>query len=117
MNRNDEFIELVKELDGSVPEVGESIKRGSRRKARKQFLYQPIMGLAAVFLLFALSVNISAPVARAFSNVPFLKDLTKAVAISKSVRDAIENNYVQEMELKQTKDGVTVEIVSVVVDQ
>ena len=39
MNRNDEFTELMKELDEGVPEIGESIKKGSRRKARKQFLY------------------------------------------------------------------------------
>lgn len=117
MNRNDEFTEFMKELDQSVPEVSESIKKGSRRKARKRFLYQPLMGLVAVFMLFVLSVNISAPVAKAFSNVPFLKELTKAVTISKSVRDAIENDYVQEMDLIQTKDGVTVEIVAAVVDQ
>lgn len=116
MNRNDEFTELMKELDGGVPEVGESIKRGSRRKARKQFLYQPLMGLTAVFMLFVLSVNLCAPVAMAFSKVPLLKDLTKAVAISRSVKEAIENNYVQEIELSQTKDGVTAEIVSAVVD-
>ncbi len=117
MNRNDEFTELMKELDQSVPEVSESIQRGSRRKARKQFLYQPLMGLAAVFMLFVLSVNISAPVAKAFSNVPFLKDLTKSVIFSKSLRDAIENDYVQNVGMKQTKNGVTVEIVSMVVDQ
>jgi len=117
MNRNDEFTELMKELDEGVPEIGESIKKGSRRKARKQFLYQPLMGLAAVFMLFVLSVNLCTPVAMAFSKVPVLKDLTKAVAISRSVKEAIENNYIQEMELTQTKDGVTVEIVSAVVDQ
>ncbi len=117
MNRNDEFTEFMKELDQSVPEVSESIKKGSRRKARKQFLYQPLMGLAAMFMLFVLSVNLCAPVAMAFSNVPVLKDLTKAVVFSKSLRDAIENEYVQGVDLKQTKNGVTVEIVSMVVDQ
>lgn len=116
MNRNDEFTEFMKELDGSVPEVGESIQRGSRRKARKQFLYQPLMCLAAMFMLFVLSVNLCAPVAKAFSNIPLLKDLTKAVAFSKSLKDAIENDYMKEVDLKQTKDGVTVEIVSMVVD-
>ncbi len=117
MNRNDEFTEFMKELDGGVPEVGESIKRGSRRKARKQFLYQPLMGLTAMFMLFVLSVNLFTPVAMACAKVPVLKDLTKSVIFSKSLRDAVENNYVREVELKQTKNGVTVEIVSMVVDQ
>lgn len=117
MNRNDEFNDFMKELDAGVPEIGESIKKGRRRKARKQFLYQPLMGMAAVFLMFVLSVNLCAPVAKAFSNVPLLKELTKAVTFSESLRDAIENDYVQDVYMKQTKDGVTVEIVSVIVDQ
>ncbi len=117
MNRNNEFTEWMKELDEGVPAVDESIKRGSRRKARKQFLYQPLIGLAAVFMLFVLSVNLCAPVAMAFSKVPVLKELMKSVAFSKSLRDAIENEYVQGVDLKQTKNGVTVEIVSMVVDQ
>lgn len=116
MNRNDEFTEFMKELDGRVPEVGESIKRGSRRKARKQFLYQPLMGLTAMFMLFVLSVNLFTPVAMACAKVPVLKDLTKAVAFSKSLKAALENDYVQGVELKQTKDDVTVEITSMMVD-
>lgn len=116
MNRNDEFTEFMKELDGGVPEIGESIKRGSRRKARKKFLYQPLMSLAAVFMLFVLSVNLCAPVAKACANIPFLKELTKAVAFSKSLKAALENDYIQEVNLTQTKDGVTVEITSMIVD-
>ena len=65
MNRNDEFTEFMKELDGAVPEIGDSIKKGMRRKARKQFLYQPLLGLAAMFVCFVLSVNFCAPVAEA----------------------------------------------------
>ncbi len=117
MNRNDEFTELMKELEESVPAVDESIKRGSRRKARKQFLYQPMMGLASVFLLFVLAVNLCIPVAKAFSNMPVLKDLTKAVAFSKSLRTALENDYAQDVYLIQSKDDVTIEITSMIVDQ
>lgn len=117
MNRNDEFNDFMKELDAGVPEIGDSIKKGSRRKARKQFLYQPLMGMAAVFLMFVLSVNLCAPVAKAFSNVPLLKELTKAVAFSKSLKAALENDYVQDVYLTQTKDGVTIEITSMIVDK
>lgn len=117
MNRNDEFTELMKELDEQVPEVGESIRKGSRRKARKQFLYQPLMGLATVFVLFVLSVNLCAPVAEACSKIPVLKELVKAVTFSKSLSTAVENEYVQEMNLKQTKGDITAEIAYLIVDQ
>lgn len=117
MNRNDEFTELMKELDEQVPEVGESIRKGSCRKARKQFLYQPLMGLVAVFAVFVLSVNFCAPVAEACAKVPFLRELAEAVKFSKSLSTAVENEYVQEMNLKQTKGGITVEIPYLIVDQ
>lgn len=117
MNRNDEFTELMKELDGAVPEIGESIKKGMRRKARKQFLYQPLLGLAAVFVCFVLSVNFCAPVAYACSKVPVLKDLAKAVTFSKSLSTAVENEFVQEMNLRQTKGDITAEIAYLIVDQ
>ena len=117
MNRNDEFTEFMKELDMGVPEISESIQRGSRRKARKNFLYQPLLGLAAVFALFVLSVNLFAPVAYACSKVPVLKELAKAVTFSRSLSDAVENEYVQEMNLKQTKRDITAEIAYLIVDQ
>lgn len=117
MNRNDEFTELMRELDESVPEVRESIQRGSRRKARKQFLYQPLMCLVAVFAVFVLSVNFCAPVAEACAKVPFLRELAEAVKFSKSLSTAVDNEYVQEMNLKQTKGDVTVEIPYLIVDR
>ncbi len=117
MNRNDEFTELMRELDESVPEVRESIQRGSRRKARKQFLYQPLMSLVAVFAVFVLSVNFCAPVAEACAKVPFLRELAEAVKFSKSLSTAVDNEYVQEMNLKQTKGDVTVEIPYLIVDR
>ncbi len=117
MNRNDEFTELMKELEESVPEVSESIQKGSRRKARKKFLYQPMVGLASVFLLFVLAVNLCAPVAEAVDKVPLLRDLANAVKYSKSLKAAVEHEYAQEVYLTQTKDGVTVEITSMIVDK
>lgn len=117
MNRNDEFTELMKELEESVPAVDESIKRASRRKARKKFLYQPMVGLASAFLLFVLAVNLCAPVAEAVDKIPLLRDLANAVKYSKSLKAAVEHDYAQEVYLTQTKDGVTVEITSMIVDK
>ena len=117
MNRNEEFAEFMRELDGNVPELTESLQKGMQRKVRKQFLYQPLLCLAAVFVLFVLSVNLFAPVAYACSKVPVLKELAKAVTFSKSLSDAVENEYVQEMNLKQTKGDITAEIAYLIVDQ
>lgn len=117
MNRNEELSDLLRELDGNVPKLTESLQKGMRRKVRKQFVYQPLLCLATVFVLFVLSVNLFAPVAYACSKVPVLKELAKAVTFSKSLSDAVENEYVQEMNLKQTKGDITAEIAYLIVDQ
>lgn len=77
MNRSEEFADFMKELDGNVPELTESLRKGIRRKARKQFVYQPLLGLAVVFALFVLSVNLFAPVAYACFQGPGIKGVGK----------------------------------------
>lgn len=116
MNRNEEYRELVQKLEETAPELQNSFQKAGRRKARRQFIYQPVMGLAAVSMMFVLAVNLCAPVANACSNIPIIKQLAKAVTFSKSLVDAVENGYLQEVGLKQTKGGVTVEITDMVVD-
>lgn len=117
MNRNEEWMDLIKELDETVPEMGGAIAKASRRKARKNFLYQPLAGITCLFAAFVLSVNLCAPIAEACSKIPVLRDLVKAVTFSKSLSTAVENEYVQEMNLKQTKGDVTVVIDYLIVDQ
>ena len=84
MNRNEELMDMIKELDEAVPEMGGAIAKASRRKARKNFLYQPLAGITCLFAAFVLSVNLCAPIAEACSKIPVLRDLVKAVTFSKS---------------------------------
>ncbi len=117
MNRNEELLDMIKELDEAVPEMGGAIRKASRRRARKKFLYQPLGGMLGLFAVFVLSVNLCAPIAEACSKIPVLRDLVKAVTFSKSLSTAVENEYVQEMNLKQTKGDITVVIDYLIVDQ
>lgn len=117
MNRNEELMDMIKELDEAVPEMGGAIGKASRRKARKKFIYQPLAGITCLFAAFVLSVNLCAPIAEACSKIPVLRDLVKAVTFSKSLSTAVENEYAQEMNLKQTKGDITVVIDYLIVDQ
>ena len=74
-------------------------------------------GLAACFAAFVLLVNYCVPVAYACSKVPVLRELAEAVTFSRSLTDAVENEYVQPMELSQTENGITAEIAYLIVDQ
>ena len=82
-----------------------------------KMIVRPLGGLAACFAAFALLVNFCAPVAYACSRIPVLKELAMAVTFSKSLTEAVENKYVQPMDLKQTDDDITAEVAYLIVDQ
>lgn len=117
MNRNEEYMNLMKELEDTAPDLRLSVQRARNRKSRVTFVYRPAAGLAACFALFVLLVNFSAPIARACYEVPILGDLAKAVTFSRSLSDAAQNDYVQHMNLPQENNGVTAKIEYVIVDQ
>lgn len=77
----------------------------------------PMAGLTACFAVFVLLVNFCAPVAYACSRVPVLRELAEAVTLSRSLTDAVENAYVQTMDIRQTENDITAEIPYVIVDQ
>lgn len=117
MNRNEELFELIKELEEKTPDLTSSIRKAKNRRNRVAFAYRPLAGLVACFMLFVLLVNFSAPVAQACANVPFLRELANAVTFSRSLSNAVENEYVQHLDLVQENNGVTAKIEHIIVDQ
>lgn len=117
MNRNEEYLELMKELEENTPDLRVSVRKARNRRSRAAFVYRPLAGLAACFALFVLLVNFSAPVAQACAKVPFLRQLAEAVTFSQSLSDAVENDYVQQLNLVQESNGVTAKIEYVIVDR
>ena len=119
MNRNSEYEAMIQELSQPAPALETTLDRAykKRRKRTTQMVFRPMTGLAACFLVFVLLVNFSSPVAYACSLVPGLRELAEAVTFSRSLSDAVENEYVQPIALSQTEHGITAEIVHLIVDQ
>lgn len=117
MNRNQEYFELIEELEDNIPDIQRSVSKAINRRRRFSFLYVPTISLVATFAIFVLLVNFYAPVAYACSKVPILKELAEAVTFSRSLTDAVKNKYVQAMDLSQSKNDVTVDIDYLIVDQ
>lgn len=119
MNRMEEYQAMLEELDRSVPALEGTLDRAWKKKRKRtaKMVLRPAAGLAACFVVFVLLVNFSAPVAYACSRIPILKELAEAVTFSRSLRDAVENEYVQPMELSQTENDITAEIAYLIVDQ
>ena len=117
MNRNEEYLSLMKELEENTPDLRDSVQRARKRRSKVTFLYRPMSALAACFAVFVMLVNFSASVAQAVYEVPVLGDLAKAVTFSRSLSDAAKNEYVQHTDLCHENNGVMAKIEYVIADQ
>ena len=119
MSRMEELKALLAEADRQIPELEGTLDRAYAKKKRRsaQILLRSLGSFAAGFAIFVLLVNYCAPVAYACSRVPGLRELAKAVTFSRSLSDAVDNEFVQPMDLSQTANGITAEIAYLIVDQ
>lgn len=116
MNRNAEYEQLLTELD-ALTAPGDGLERALRRERRHRYLVRPLTGIAAAFALFVILVNASTTVAYACSRVPGLRELAAAVSFSRSLSDAVDNEYVQPVNLSETNGDITVRVEYLIVDQ
>lgn len=117
MNRMEEYDRLMQELDAPVPGLEKTYERAKAKNARRRRILRPVTGLAAAFAIFVLLVNFCTPVAYACSRVPILRELAEAVTFSRSLTDAVDNQYVQPLYLEQTDGQVTARVEYLIVDQ
>ena len=119
MNRKNEFEAMIEELKQPVPGLEATLDRAYKRKHKRttQMIVRPLAGFAVCSAIFVLLVNFCAPVAYACSLVPGLRELAVAVTFSRSLTDAVGNEYVQPMDLSQTQNDITAEVAYLIVDQ
>ncbi len=122
MNRNEEYLGLLEALDAEgVPAalddcVDRAVKKAHRRSRRRDWS-AALVSLGGIAAAFALAVNLSVPFAMACKRVPVLKDLAAAVALSPSLKAAVENDYIQYVGQEQTANGVTLGLDYLILDQ
>lgn len=122
MNRNDEYNELLEELEETPLKLDFTLDRAKlKRKEHKRRLHRavfaPLGTIAAVFAVFVFLVNISPTFAYAAGRVPLLRELAQFVAMSPSLSAAVENEYVQPVDLVQARDGICARVEYLIVDQ
>ena len=119
MNRKEELEAMIEELSQPAPGLETTLDRAYKKKRKRtaKMIVRPLAGLATCFAVFVLLVNFCAPVAYACAQIPVLSELAAAVTFSPSLTDAVENEYVQPMDLSQTDNGITAEVAYLIVDQ
>ena len=107
MNRKYEFDELLNEFNKEDGNIEDTVLKAEKRLKRRKYIFSPAISAATIFVCFVLLANFSAPAAYAFSKIPLIKDLAKAVTFSPSLEKAIENEYYEKLGLMDEKNGVT----------
>lgn len=120
MNRKHEYLDIMKELE--TPPLGleyveQRILARARTRRIHRFFALPAGSLLGFLVAFTLLVNVMPGVAQACEGIPLLEQLAQVVAFLPSMSEAVENEYVQPIELAQTSNGITVRVEYVIVDQ
>ncbi|MBP3543803.1 MAG: DUF4179 domain-containing protein [Lachnospiraceae bacterium] len=117
-DRMTEYQQMLEELEQASP-VGleHTLERAKQRNKRRIWLQRPLVSVAAVFACFVILVNFCTPVAYACSQIPGLRELAEAVTFSRSLGDAVENEYVQPIDIVQINNDVTLSVEYLIVDQ
>lgn len=119
MNRREEYWELMAELRDVPAELAGTAERAlarERRARRGKWLGIPLASLGGLASAFVLLVNCSLPFAMACGRVPGLRELAAAVALSPSLKAAVENDFVQAVGQEQTENGVTFRLEYLILD-
>lgn len=120
MNRNDEYNELLKELDNTPIQLEYFYQRAKakmKQSRRRKLFTIPFSSLVLTIVLFIISINCFPTFAYACSKIPLIKELAELVNFSSSLTAAIENDYVQLIEQEQRNNGITARVEYLIVDQ
>lgn len=121
MTRMEEYQALRAELE-TAPDAMEAVAeralaREKTCRKKRRIWGVPVGSLAACFALFLLLVNCFPTFASACEGLPVLRELVEALRLDKSLRLAVENEYVQPLGLSQTENGITARVEYLIVDQ
>ncbi len=117
MSRLNEFEALKNEIKEVPTSANFSATRALAKRKRQTAIRGTIGSLATFFCTFVIMVNLFPTVAYAMGRIPPLRELAKAVALSPALEAAVENQYVQPVEISKTQGDITVDIEYIIVDQ
>ena len=120
MDRMEEYRALKAALEDTPAALEDSVRRARtrlrRERRRRRAWGVSCGGIAAVFALFVMLVNVSGPFAAACEGIPILRELAATVSFSHSLSSAVDHGYVQTIGQSGTDNGVTVELEYMMLD-
>lgn len=94
-----DFLQESREYPQDLAEVEEKLLQRIKKKKRTKNTFFASFSVAATALLFVLLVNTSPAFAHTIANIPVLAHLAEYVKFDKTLTLALENEYIQEVNL------------------
>lgn len=123
MNKNNEYKALKKEIEQTPPRLDYTYNRAcAKRDSKKRHpllkkIMIPISSVVSALAMFAMLINLFPSVAYAAGRIPLVSDFAEFVAVSTSLKAAVDNQYVQPIDKEQTANDITARIEYAIVDQ
>lgn len=97
--------------------IHSGIQKGKRRKKiKKRVLFSTISSIAFI-LLFITSVRVSPALANTMKNVPWMEGIIALIQGDQGLKDAISHDYLHEIDVWDTQEGLTFSVDQIIVDQ
>ncbi|MGE7842797.1 DUF4179 domain-containing protein [Lysinibacillus sp. NPDC093712] len=88
-----------------------------KKRTRHKRLLQLAVTAAIIMIALISSIRVSPALAYTMAQFPILKPLVEMIALDKGIKDIINNEYYEPINVSQTIDGKTLTITSVVADE
>ena len=113
MNKLDKWKESNSSFDFNEQLVYQQIKRNKQ----KVFFKRVLQGCICVFALIFVLTNTSSTYIKATKDIPLLSKLNELLSLNKNMMIAIENDYIQELNLSKKDGNFEVKVDYMVVDE
>lgn len=117
MTRREEFDALALETRQTPPGLADSVRRAVRRARLRRFVMKPLAAAACFAVSFAALVNVSLPFALAAHDVPVVRELVEMLAVSPSLKEALDHDFVQYLGYTAKDNGITFTLEYMIADQ
>lgn len=121
-NEEKQLMELSEKLNNTPKSdcIDDYIKRGInlgqvKKKKTKIRIYSNVAALI-IFVFFSASIRVSPVFASYISKVPGLQYLVNLINFDKGIKDAVENNFIQNVNMSQEHEGLVFTIKDMIID-
>ena len=113
MNKLDKWKQANSSFDFNEQLIYKQIKRNKQ----KVFFTRILQGCACVFALIFVLTNTSPTYIQATKNIPLLNKLNELFSLNKNMLVAIENDYIQELDIVKEEHGIKVDVDYMMMDE